>query len=183
MHLRDEELLHRVNKRYVKGCPAGFRFGVSEIVSEAEMKTALRRTLRYGRDGPGTGKRKVVVVVHDRAGEERLLRRLDKGAFGNARVVFTADTQVFASKEGRKCGLVDLLGVLGMESEGSHNAGNDAVYTLQALVRMACLRTFEPSRLGDRLVRLRGEGRGQERGDGRGDRGKMEGWFEGAERD
>ncbi|KAF4554332.1 Hypothetical protein D9617_4g000850 [Elsinoe fawcettii] len=153
-HLRDKDLLHRVNKRYVKGCPEAFRFGTTELMGREEMKRTLRQMVRFGPGGPGEGKRRVVVVVHDRAAEERLLDRFDGKVFKGARVVYTADTQVLADKEGRKRGLGKVLEVLDLEGEDVHNAGNDAVYTLQAMVRMVCLKTFAMRELKERLAQL-----------------------------
>ncbi|TKX24825.1 putative nucleic acid binding protein 12 [Elsinoe australis] len=154
-HFIDSNLTHLVNSVYVEGRPDEFNHGDSEYVPKSAIVRALRSVLHHGFDYDGSMQRNVVMVVHDKASEQRLVQHLDKKAFCNARVLFTADTQVYATRDDRRFGLEAIAKAFSVEHECPHNAGNDAVVTLQALVKMVCLRTFESKAFFQRSARLR----------------------------
>jgi len=71
-------------------------------------------------------------------------------------VIGETDTQRLASTR-TQVSLKKLLAALQIEAVNLHNAGNDAVYTMQALVKMAALESNEPGRLSELLRMVKGK--------------------------
>ncbi|PNS15054.1 hypothetical protein CAC42_2283 [Sphaceloma murrayae] len=126
----------------------------TKMLSREDMKALVRSVLRYGLHSERREKRKVLLVVHDQECQERLLWYLDEGAFKKTDVVFTADTQVYASEAGRGVSLARVMKTFHVKNGGRGSHGNDAVYVLQVLLGMVCLRTFEKKKFYQGRARL-----------------------------
>ncbi|KAJ5774015.1 hypothetical protein N7457_008911 [Penicillium paradoxum] len=152
-HLRVAEYKNWVNHEFVSGCPTKFGFGKSEIIPNAEIPEVVDaafqppymvaaeddRIPRYK-----THKRNLILVGINLRNDLKLLREkqcqvfLDlKGSSSIIReVVDVAELYRVEHGELQLRGLQSLLGVLNILSCDLHNAGNDAHYTMQALVRL-----------------------------------------------
>ncbi|KAH0398903.1 hypothetical protein KCU89_g6756, partial [Aureobasidium melanogenum] len=68
--------------------------------------------------------------------------KFDPNAKGN--IIHKVDTQKFVGTKKQQVGLSKLLAGLGIEPENLHNAGNDAAYTMQALLLIVVQHTNNP---------------------------------------
>jgi hypothetical protein len=144
LHLRPNEYRKLVNRRYVKGCPDGFNFGESAFIPLGDAGKILQRIFndpsriqeacdfdRVIADVEPT----IMLVGHDLKSDTDYLKKL---GFTPSHVAGKFDTQRLAriSKKSPP-GLAKLLAALSINATNLHNAGNDAAYTLQALVGVA----------------------------------------------
>ncbi|QUC19760.1 uncharacterized protein UV8b_04001 [Ustilaginoidea virens] len=135
-HLRVREFAGHVNRRYVQGCPDQFQFGASVIVPAADLVDALRVILSSYADG----KQDVILAGHGLTADISCLDRIGLSAEGLPGVLGTVDTQALhqAWADGdRPRNLERVLQDLCVRCSWLHNAGNDAVFTLRALIAMA----------------------------------------------
>lgn len=152
-HLRVNEYRNWVNWRYVQGCPTRFGFGTSEMVPNAEISEVVdaafhppymvasngERVARYKQK-----KRTVILVGLNLHNDLDILRAKNCQVFVNLNgpssvireVVDVGELYRVEHRELQLRGLESLLGSLNILSRNLHNAGNDASYTLQALVRL-----------------------------------------------
>ena len=166
-HFRVRETMHHVNHHHpdedVPGCPEKFRFGTSELVSlpEALGRTAEclsshhHPTVTVTVTEPGTAGldtvsprqshgeiegRKVVLVGHDVQQDIKFLQNAGFDLTSVPAIRYTVDTghlwRVY-QREFDGDGLPAILADLGLAGWDAHNAGNDAVYALQAMVALA----------------------------------------------
>jgi len=145
VHLRVEEYKHLVNGAFVKGCPDKFNFGATSFIKLADAGKILHRIFNNTERvheacnldlelQPNT-KAKIVLVGHALGGDTKYLRRV---GFSPSNVIAHMDTQKLARASKKDSpGLRRLLIALGIEAQNLHNAGNDAAYTMQALVGLA----------------------------------------------
>ncbi|KAF5344148.1 hypothetical protein D9758_008845 [Tetrapyrgos nigripes] len=134
------------NGKYVPDNRRHFRFGTSEIVPKAELKTKIHALFtRMKSYGP------LFLVFHDRAQDIKYLKykEIDAPLDGLAFVLpasppaeglFVIDTaDLFAALEGQRDtrSLERMCRLLQISTEYLHNAGNDAHYTLMACKEMA----------------------------------------------
>lgn len=90
--------------------------------------------------------RKVVVVGHDVKQDIQYLNSLDFGVYGMENLLEVVDNQKLhqhRSKFYNGQSLCAVLAGLKISYRFLHNAGNDAVYTLQSLLRLAVLKRQE----------------------------------------
>ncbi|EJU06042.1 hypothetical protein DACRYDRAFT_45381 [Dacryopinax primogenitus] len=158
-----QENMHKLNGMYVKENRRGFKFGTSEIILDAEFRKRVHNFIyTHGLPGPlylivhgGAGDRvylnlcnvPLLSIAHDLPGTTPTPRGknaepLKEGELPN---MYTLDTQeLFKALEGnhkiargleRMCQLMRLPDV--NQIGGWHNAGNDAHWTLEALIAMA----------------------------------------------
>ncbi|GIJ87804.1 hypothetical protein Asppvi_006717 [Aspergillus pseudoviridinutans] len=168
-HLRVREYGHIVNRQYVSGCPGSFEFGESEWVSKGKLADVVQACFHppysFGiedTDGVQLGvqlgsgpeykhqKRNLILVGHNTSMDVKYLARLGIPVFENVRTAFleridTAELYRIIRSEANQRSLASILGELGIIGWNLHNAGNDARYTLEALVRMVCRDTGEVS--------------------------------------
>ncbi|KAK4903720.1 hypothetical protein LTR49_026700, partial [Elasticomyces elasticus] len=154
-HYRPVEYSRLINKKFVHGCPAAFSFGSSTWVKLADIPrimnrlfrdpTKLEHCARFDIDVIDA-ERKIVLVGHGLGNDIRYLQNLGIKTSMVPSIINQADTQKLASS-GTLVGLAKLLVALGIESVNLHNAGNDAVYTLQAFLKMTMLESREPGKL------------------------------------
>ncbi|KAH0289394.1 hypothetical protein KCU62_g4360, partial [Aureobasidium sp. EXF-3399] len=147
-HLIIKEHKHLVNKRFVHGCPDKFNFGNSEIVSLDRVHSTL--TQLFDNPSPSSmltsdlGARKLILVGHGLSNDTAFLNKLHFAPHANGNVIQDIDTQRFVGTKKKPVGLSRLLAGLGVSAENLHNAGNDAAYTLQALVLITVQHTNNP---------------------------------------
>lgn len=155
-HLRTAEYKNFRNTQFVMGCPDMFLFGESEIIPNEEMGRRTDWFFATPYDGtedvnrPDLPEHKlvprnIVLVGHNPDADIKMLAErcsifdsMDKRPGKLIRSLL--DTQgLFQKLRKRKnpSKLETMLIHLGLEPECLHNAGNDARYTLEALIRMA----------------------------------------------
>ena len=160
-HLRPIQYGHLRNKAFIKGCPDSFGFGSTVWVDLAEAKEILRRIFRdptklhQSWDASvhiGSASRNVVFVAHGAGSDDVYLQKLGFSLKAHGNIVKTIDTQKMVSSKKNQVGLSRLLHSLGnIRPVNLHNAGNDAAYTLQAMLTLAVREQQEP---GSALVSL-----------------------------
>ncbi|MCJ1432189.1 hypothetical protein MMC27_001545 [Xylographa pallens] len=152
-HFRIKERVHLVNKDFIIGCPDRFEkaFGESEFISIHDAPAVVASCFRPPFSGPvganlvfssgeGEIKRKIILVGHDTKTDINYLRDLgyDPGNLSNLLEVLDTSEVFRALKCDTQAGsLGNLLCDLGLTGWNLHNAGNDAAYTLQALIGIA----------------------------------------------
>ncbi|GFF83166.1 uncharacterized nucleolar protein C2C4.08 [Aspergillus udagawae] len=162
-HLRVREYGHIVNRQYVAGCPGSFEFGESEWVSKGKLADVVQACFQppysfgiEGTDGVRLKrgpehkhqKRNLILVGHNTSMDVKYLASLGIPVFENVTTAFleridTADLYRIIRCEANQRSLAGILGELGIIGWNLHNAGNDARYTLEALLRMVCRDTGE----------------------------------------
>ena len=97
-------------------------------------------SLVTGKHKPKSGSRPVVLVFHDSASDIKFLDVLEYDV-GEAKsvleIVDTRDMYQQGLKASQPAGLERILAELNIPSRYLHNAGNDAVYTMQAMIGLA----------------------------------------------
>ncbi|KAI1500690.1 hypothetical protein F5X99DRAFT_385140 [Biscogniauxia marginata] len=144
-HLRVEEYSSEVNHRYVKGCPEAFNFGTSVFVPLKEVSKVLGKIIG---DNQSTDKRPVIMVGHDIKQDLNYLKKVGYNVWRLKQFSDEVDTMfMFRRMERNMSGgrLEVICDQLGTSGHDFHNAGNDAVYTLRAMITMAMKRTVEGS--------------------------------------
>lgn len=146
-HLRFNEHAALVNRKYVKGLEEFFNFGTTYWADLDMSKAVLQRLFEQPaelnmvvslKDLPSVSPRQVIFVAHDMKTDFRFTDQLGFPLRQARNVVRHVDTQVVAGATKKtKIGLQRLLHALDIEATNLHNAGNDAVYTLQCLIVMA----------------------------------------------
>ncbi|KAI1374540.1 hypothetical protein F4677DRAFT_160415 [Hypoxylon crocopeplum] len=135
-HFRIREHMNKVNHMYVQGCPDKFGFGDTEFVRLGDIGRTIGGIIG---DYQSSDKRPVVMVGHD-IGQD--LKYLQKVGYNIWRVPYFSDEmdtksmfqRVEKSSDGRA--LATICEDLGIPGRYFHNAGNDATYTLRAMVVM-----------------------------------------------
>ncbi|KAI9679304.1 MAG: hypothetical protein M1817_005324 [Caeruleum heppii] len=150
-HFRISEYSHKVNKKWVRGCPEKFGFGKSEWVRLHEAADVIASCFRFpfsstskyasAEQQKGQSQiRNIVFVGHDPQSDVKYLQTLgfDIKALPNLwDVVDTASLFRALKHESNKRSLTNILTNLKLKHEDLHNAGNDACYTLQAMIGIA----------------------------------------------
>jgi hypothetical protein len=159
LHLRPNEYKKLVNYRYVKGCPDGFNFGESTSIPLGDAGKILQRIF----NDPSRiheacdfdtiiadVEPAIMLIGHDLKGDVGYLNKL---GFAPSHVAGRFDTQRLAriSKKSPP-GLSKLLTALSINATNLHNAGNDAAYTLQALVGVAVQEFRQPGNVVKTLI-------------------------------
>ncbi|KAJ8120177.1 hypothetical protein ONZ43_g3050 [Nemania bipapillata] len=144
-HFRIKERCHMVNSEFVHGCPEAFDFGKSQILPFTNINSAVSKVIG---DKESEDQRPVILVGHDIKQDLDYLRQIGYKYWCVPQIVDEVDTKdmfqrIERSLNGR--GLATLCTELGISGHNYHNAGNDAVYTLQAMIAMAIERTISGS--------------------------------------
>jgi hypothetical protein len=153
-HFRIEDHKHLVNYEFVQGCPDRFEFGTSEFIPLQDVKIKLAECFKPPfaslRDAdevdgmePNSVPRSIVLVGHDINTDVSYLKRLDFNPSTEiSNLLGTLDSATLYSawrRESQKTSLGKVLGGFDIISWNLHNAGNDAVYTIQAMLAV-CVR-------------------------------------------
>ncbi|ROV89562.1 hypothetical protein VSDG_08547 [Cytospora chrysosperma] len=143
-HLRIKEYSYMKNTEYVVGCPESFVFGNSEFVP---LDKILKVTDEIMSPRLPSGElRKVVFIGHDVKQDIALLESIDFDVYEMRNLLEVVDNQKLHQHRHRFYngqGLSAVLAGLEIPYMFLHNAGNDAVYTLQSLIRLAVLKRQE----------------------------------------
>ncbi|KAK0646599.1 hypothetical protein B0T16DRAFT_328729 [Cercophora newfieldiana] len=157
-HFRVDEARWAVNRDHVHGCPDWFNFGDSEFVPRDMIPSMLEKIINQAEAKPGEtaigGRRPVVLVFHESAADIKYLDVLGYSIYRATNVLEIADTRhmdSFNRRTNNPNALEKILGRLGVHCQNLHNAGNDAVYTLQAMIALAIERRLYSlaSRVGE----------------------------------
>ncbi|CAK4033553.1 Mannose-1-phosphate guanyltransferase [Lecanosticta acicola] len=155
-HYLIEEYAHLKNKRFVKGCPESFSFGRTQTVRKGQASEVLLRVFadptmlsqaHKSGEKKATLGRPIILVGHDLSNDDQFLKHLDFSLAGVTAISRRVDTQRVAGTKKRLIALKKLLAALDIEPRFLHNAGNDAAYTLQALLKMAVCEQRQPGSL------------------------------------
>ncbi|KAI1154225.1 hypothetical protein F4825DRAFT_448706 [Nemania diffusa] len=144
-HVRIMERCNIVNHEFVVGCPEAFHFGKSQMVPIKDINRVVGKIIG---DQESEDQRPVIIVGHDIKQDLKYLMGIGYNYWLVPQIVDEIDTKdmfqrVERSPNGR--GLSTICNELGIFGRNYHNAGNDAVYTLQAMIAMAVKRTVEGS--------------------------------------
>ncbi|KAI0841522.1 hypothetical protein F5Y06DRAFT_307538 [Hypoxylon sp. FL0890] len=136
-HFRIREHIDKVNRRYVHGCPHLFNFGNSEFVRSQDICRVIGTIIG---DHQSKDKRPVIMVGHDISQDLDYLLKVGFNIWHVPHFTDEIDTKSMfqrleKSSNGR--GLATLCDELGIPGRNFHNAGNDATYTLRAMIVMA----------------------------------------------
>ncbi|KAJ5616195.1 hypothetical protein N7537_001309 [Penicillium hordei] len=190
-HLRVKEYRNWVNNTHTSGCPGSFRFGESELIPHAQIPNVVdtafyppymvppkeEKIPAYQVQSKGENKiashknrkRTVILVGLDLHGDIMQLQRAKSQIFVNLHepssviheTIDVAELYCAATGETQPRGLQALLGLLNILSPDLHNAGNDAYYTLHALIRLM-LRVagekpwgYESAEVGDKELNVK----------------------------
>jgi hypothetical protein len=151
-HFRISEHRNHVNREFVQGYPANFDFGTSEFVKLADVGRALTACFHEPFSRPPSSAttsltpgevRNLVIVGHDLGQDVNYCRKIGFDIFNRGNIHDRLDTSSMyrayqndpnATSLGRILYDFDLVGW------HLHNAGNDAVYTIQAMLAI-CVRS------------------------------------------
>lgn len=153
-HFRIKEYCHLVNKDFIKGRPEEFDFGHSEIVSIEHIASVLADCFKLPQeDGVQEGHRKIVLVGHDISQDIAFCHKIGFSILNRSSIVEVLDTaSMFRAyaKESNPRSLASIMYHFHIDAWHLHNAGNDATYTLFAMLAI-CVDAFDkdstPSRL------------------------------------
>ncbi|KAI2630800.1 hypothetical protein GGR54DRAFT_170867 [Hypoxylon sp. NC1633] len=144
-HLRIWEHAEKVNRLYVRGCPDRFDFGESEFVNLKNIGKEIDAIIGDYESGDATP---VIMVGHDIRQDLKYLQQVGYNIWRVRHFSDEVDTKsmfqrLTRSPNGR--GLAMVCEELGIPGRNFHNAGNDATYTLRAMIVMAVKQMFEDS--------------------------------------
>ncbi|KAI1313652.1 hypothetical protein F5Y03DRAFT_389951 [Xylaria venustula] len=144
-HFRIQERCYMVNSEYVQGCPEAFNFGESQIVSIKHINKIIGEIIG---DEKSEDQRPVIIVGHQIEQDLKYLMRINYNAWSASLIVDEIDTQQMFRRIERNPnarGLATMCAELGIPGNNFHNGGNDAVYTLRAMITMAIKQKVEGS--------------------------------------
>jgi len=116
-----------------------FLFGTTAHISQASLVAELK-TMLYINNTPSDQQRNIIIVGHGVNAEIHKFKSLGIDLRLAPAVVDILDTEKIGGEVlGIKCGLNlgRVVELMGMEGKGFHNAGNDASYTLRAMLLLA----------------------------------------------
>jgi len=117
----------------------------SEIVSLKNIDKVVGRIIG---DRESEDTRPVILVGHDIAQDLKYLKMIGYNHWHVPHIVDEVDTKDMHQRMNRSFngrGLSGVCSELGIDGRNYHNAGNDAVYTLQAMIAMAIKHTAKGS--------------------------------------
>ncbi|AEO57615.1 hypothetical protein MYCTH_101870 [Thermothelomyces thermophilus ATCC 42464] len=143
-HIRVKENSWATNSRFVRGCADHFSFGTTEFVRESDIAQLLKGVIddaTFVDRVDGTKKpRPVVLVFHESSSDIKYLKSVSYYVEAARNVIEVIDTRTMHQhlvRSNDSASLANVLGHLGIPCQYLHNAGNDAVYTLQAMIGLA----------------------------------------------
>ncbi|KAH0340514.1 hypothetical protein KCU81_g6748, partial [Aureobasidium melanogenum] len=152
-HFRINEYKHYVNSEFVRGCPDQFEFGESEFVNLKDVPRMVASCFKYpysAKDAKNTTeddgeKRNIIFLGHDTKQDVAYLHKLGYDPKNLANLLEFQDTAAMwraITGEQSIRGLAHIMYALELESWNTHNAGNDAVYTVHAMIGM-CIKDLQ----------------------------------------
>ncbi|KAI9829531.1 MAG: hypothetical protein M1826_005575 [Phylliscum demangeonii] len=164
-HLRVKEYGHLRNQQFVKGWPEHFGFGTSEWVSLRDAPGVVAKHFTDvaaaagpallipnddddNDDGSGRGRAsasadpKIVLVGHAIDHDIDYLQKIGFNPLTHPAFLATLDTAILwraVKREANNRGLEMVLYHLGLAGQHFHNAGNDAAYTMHAMIGLTLM--------------------------------------------
>ncbi|KAK3664746.1 hypothetical protein LTR22_004333 [Elasticomyces elasticus] len=153
-HFRVNEYKHLCNGEYVSGCPDAFLFGKSEFVLKGDLASVLTSCFHHpfskvdpGSVGSGVfegqvdgEKRNIVLLGHDINQDIAYLQQIGFSVLNRGNLVEALDTAIMFksfTREDNPTRLGKILLHFDLKTAFLHNAGNDAVYTMQGMIAIA----------------------------------------------
>nr|POE88143.1 putative nucleolar protein c2c4.08 [Quercus suber] len=146
-HFRILEYKNVTNHKYVQGCPADFQFGESEFVSQGHIIQNLSRCFKepFSKSASTISPlpnepRNIILLGHDISQDINYLAKLGFDVTNRANVLEAMDTSVMFrayTHDPTARSLGSVLVSFDLTAWHLHNAGNDAVYTLWAMLAIA----------------------------------------------
>jgi hypothetical protein len=151
-HVRVNEYKHYTNSEFVRGCPDQFEFGESEFVDLKDVPRLIASCFKhpYSAKDVETNtpeeeeKRNIIFLGHDTKQDVAYLRKLGYDPSNLANIDFQDTVAMWRAVTGEQSarGLSHIMYALELESWNTHNAGNDAVYTVHAMIGI-CIKELE----------------------------------------
>ncbi|KAF1344164.1 hypothetical protein BDV97DRAFT_403110 [Delphinella strobiligena] len=145
-HFRIQEFMHLVNHEFVQGCADRFDFGTSEFISQQDSPRVVADCFKPPYSASDSDQitnsdiaecRNIVFLGHDTQQDVQYLQKIGYDINNLSNLLEFQDTasmyRVF-SQEPNPRNLGHVLYVCEVEAWNMHNAGNDAVYTMQAML-------------------------------------------------
>ncbi|QIW95477.1 hypothetical protein AMS68_000995 [Peltaster fructicola] len=151
-HFLIHEHKHLVNHAFVRGCPGDFDFGTSESVGLADLPKVLTSCLHHPysklddaslSDEP----RKIVIIGHDIGNDIKYCHQIGFSILNRSSIIEVLDTAIMYrafTKDNDQRSLGTIMLDFDLDAWHLHNAGNDAVYTMWALLGMCCGANLKP---------------------------------------
>ncbi|KAK6416405.1 hypothetical protein LTR95_017459 [Oleoguttula sp. CCFEE 5521] len=143
-HFRTKEYMDPsyTNNRHVQGCPNAFRFGRSEIVPKKDLPSILTSCFHHPFSSGSTDfdkdeVRQIVLLGHDTKTDIDYCHQMSFSVKNRGNLCDVMDTAAMYrhySKEVNPRKLGSVLEAFDIDGWSLHNAGNDAVYTVQAIL-------------------------------------------------
>ncbi|KXT08723.1 hypothetical protein AC579_1578 [Pseudocercospora musae] len=137
-HLRVIDYKDCVNHKFVQGCPNNFEFGTTEWVGKGSLGSVLATVFDHDH-------RNLILVGHDVTQDVEYLNQVGYHILQRTNFIDTQDTvnmyRTYNQEPNPRCSLGSILAHLGLPSWFLHNAGNDAVYTMHAMIAMCVDKT------------------------------------------
>lgn len=140
-HFRIKEFMHLNNKTYVHGCADRFDFGTSEIIPKDSAAKIVADCFKPDSNTSGSNQneklRNIVFLGHDTQQDVQYLRKIGYDVTNLSNLLETQDTSIMFrafSEEPNPRNLGYVVSLFGIEPWNMHNAGNDAAFTVQAML-------------------------------------------------
>lgn len=155
-HFRIIEYKHLINQDFCEGCPDAFEFGDSEFVSKDNIASVLTSCFHqpFSKQGGQAAptreeeeRRNVVLVGHNVGQDIDYMHEIGFSILNRGNLLQVLDTSVMFktyNRESQKTALGKILYHFDITGVRPHNAGNDAVYTLWALLAICVKQASEP---------------------------------------
>lgn len=142
-HFRIKEHAHLHNTEYVEGCADKFDFGKSEFIALNDAPKVIASCFKPPFSGPdqvSDPDRPIILLGHDTAADVNFMSQLGYDVHNLRNLQEIADTASmwrYLKREPNPRNLGMILYELEIAGWNLHNAGNDAVFTLQAMIAMS----------------------------------------------
>ncbi|KAG0646862.1 Good for full DBP5 activity 2 [Hyphodiscus hymeniophilus] len=145
-HFRINEYKYIRNTDFVSGCPDKFEFGDSEFVGLKDAPRAVASCFKHPFSAPedliisideNAPKRNIIFVGHGIGADITYLKSMGYDVYNLSNLQEIVDTAVMwqsLKRDTSPRNLGSILAEIDIAGWNLHNAGNDAVYTLQAMV-------------------------------------------------
>ncbi|KAK9468134.1 hypothetical protein V1512DRAFT_258811 [Lipomyces arxii] len=128
-HWRVKERIHLKNGRYVSDASEKFEFGKSRILPLDQCRSDIQELLEMYQG-------RYAFVGHDPSNDIRYLQKINVKIPEDTPVFDTSEIWKLRVGEGKSSSLSTILDEFDISAWNLHNAGNDAYYTLQALLAL-----------------------------------------------
>ncbi|TVY13160.1 Uncharacterized protein LARI1_G008062 [Lachnellula arida] len=141
-HFRINEHKHLNNTEFVSGCADRFEHGTSEFISLKDAPRIVASCFKHPFSKPGDDtepeeKRSIILVGHDLNQDINYLKKMGYDVYNLSNLlecVDTANMWKYMTRDNNPRKLAMILAELRLIGWNLHNAGNDAVYTLWAMI-------------------------------------------------